>query len=134
MSDSHDLIKRREIRFCQLHPDRNQARSALLLLSDAEGITDIQFGNELCLYVSYDVRHITLQAIETTLVRLGYHLDNRLLCRMKRALYSYSEETQRANLGCYEVSDNTTAVFVKRYTTNYHGCRDKRPEHWRKYL
>jgi len=33
-----------------------------------------------------------------------------------------------------EDTDNTTQVFVKRYTSNYHGCRDKRPEHWRKYL
>lgn len=134
MSDAHDLIKRREIRFCQFHPDRNQAQSALLLLSDAEGIVDIQFGNELCLFVSYDVRMLTLQAIEDILVRLGYHLDNRLLSRMKRALYSYSEETQRANLGFAEVSDSTTAVFVKRYSVNYHGCRDKRPQHWRRYL
>ena len=129
MSTSQELIKRREIRFCHLHPEPNQARSALLLLSDAEGILDIQFIDELCLHVTYDIRLLTLQALEDVLVRLGYHLDNRLLTRMKRALYAYSEETQRANLGNSEETDNTTMVFVKRYTTNYHGCRDKRPEH-----
>jgi hypothetical protein len=134
MKESHELIKNREIRFCHLHPDNNQARSALLLLSDAEGIIDIKHVNELCLYVSYDVRMLTLQAIEEVLVRIGYHLDNRLLTRMKRSLYSYSEDTQRANLGCSESTDNTTMIFVKRYSKNYHGCRDKRPEHWRKYL
>ena len=134
MTSSQDLIKRREIRFCHLHPNPDQARSALLLLSDAEGILDIQFVDNLCLHVAYDVRALTLQAIESVLVRLGYHLDNRLLTRMKRALYIYSEDTQRDNLGCGEITDNTTMVFVKRYTTNYHGCRDKRPEHWRKYL
>ncbi|MCW9013541.1 MAG: hypothetical protein OQL06_07135 [Gammaproteobacteria bacterium] len=135
MTASNELIKHREIRFCHLHPDPDQARSALLLLSDAEGIVDIKFGNELCLFISYDVRHLTMQAIENVLIRLGYHLDNRLLTRMKRALYTYSEETQRANIGCLDdKTDNTTMVFVKRYSNNYHGCRDKRPEHWRKYL
>jgi len=133
MSNPDELIKRREIRFCHLHPEPNQAHSALLLLSDAQGIVDIHFVDELCLHVAYDIRQMTLQSLEDVLIRLGFHLDNRLLMRMKRALYAYSEETQRANLGCEE-TDNTTMVFVKRYTTNYHGCRDKRPQHWRKYL
>ena len=134
MSEAEELIKRRELRFCHLHPDPNQARSALLLLSDAAGVVDITFADELCLYISYDVRYMTLDAIESVLTRLGYHLDNRLLTRMKRALYIYSEETQRANLGVSDNTDNTTQVFVKRYSSNYHGCRDKRPDHWRKYL
>ena len=106
----------------------------MLLLSDAFGVVEIALANEICLYVTYDVRHLTLDAIEKVLIRLGYHLDSRLLYRMKRALYSYSEETQRANLGVSDTTDNTTQVFVKRYTSNYHGCRDKRPDHWRKYL
>ena len=134
MSDLDDIIKRREINFCHLHPDPEQARSALLLLSDAEGVIDITFINELSLSIRYDVRLLTLQAVENVLTRLGYHLDNRLLNRMKLAIYSYSEETQRANLGTSVETDTTTKVFVKRYSTNYHGCRDKRPEHWRKYL
>jgi len=134
MSEAEELIKRRELRFCHLHPDTNQARSALMILSDATGVLDITLADELCLYISYDVRHLTLNAIEKVLVRMGYHMDNRLIYRMKRALYSYSEETQRANLGVSESTDNTTQVFIKSYTSNCHGCRDKRPEHWRKYL
>jgi len=134
MSDSDELVKRRELRFCHLHPDPDQARSALLLLSDAQGVIDIKLVDELCLYITYDVRHLTLDSIDNILVRLGYHLDNRLIHRMKRALYKYSEETQRANLGVSSSTDTTTQVFVKRYSSNYHGCRDKRPEHWRKYL
>jgi len=125
MSEAEELIKRRELRFCHLHPDPNQARSA---------VVDITLTDELGLYITYDVRYLTLDAIEKVLVRLGYHLDSRLLYRMKRALFHYSEETQRANLGMSEDTDNTTQVFVKRYTSNHHGCRDKRPDHWRKYL
>ncbi len=134
MNEADELIKRRELRFCHLHPDPDQARSALLLLSDADGVLDITLMDELCLYITYDVRQLTLDAIEKVLVRLGYHLDSRLLYRMKRALYSFSEETQRANLGGTDNTNNTTQVFIKRYTCNHHGCRDKRPEHWRKYL
>ena len=134
MSEAEDFIKRRELRFSHLHPDPNQARSALMLLSDAIGVVDISLADELGLYITYDVRHLTLDAIEQVLIRLGYHLDNRLIYRMKRALYSYSEETQRANLGMTDNTDNTTQVFINRYSSNYHGCRDKRPDHWRKYL
>jgi len=134
MNEEEDLIKRRELRFCHLHPNPNQARSTLLLLADATGVLDVTLADELGLYITYDVRHLTLDAIEKVLIRLGYHLDNRLLYRMKRALYNYSEETQRANLGVSETTDTTTQVFINRYASNYHGCRDKRPEHWRKYL
>ncbi len=134
MSEEEELIKRRELRFCHLHPDPNQARSALLLLADADGVLDITLQDETGLYITYDIRYLTLDAIEKVLIRLGYHLDSRLLYRMKRALYSYSEDAQRATLGVTENTDNTTQVFVKRYTSNHHGCRDKRPEHWRKYL
>ncbi|VAW60988.1 hypothetical protein MNBD_GAMMA11-999 [hydrothermal vent metagenome] len=134
MSDTDELIKRRELRFCHLHPDPDQGRSALMLLSDAEGVIDITLADELCLYITYDVRYLTLDTIEKVLIRLGYHLDGRLLHRMKRALYHYAEETQRANLGVSDTTDSTTQVFVKRYSCNHHGCRDKRPEHWRKYL
>jgi len=132
--NQNDLIKRREIRFCHLHPDPEQASSALLLLSDADGIIDIQYVDGLCLYVSYDLRILTLQAIEDVLVKLGYHLDGRLLYRMKRALYAYSEETQRANMDSAVETDTTTSVFVQRYSSNYHGCRDTRSMYWRKYL
>ncbi|MFW2373011.1 MAG: hypothetical protein ACN4GM_07805 [Gammaproteobacteria bacterium] len=132
--NQNDLIKRREIRFCRLHPDPEQARSALLLLSDADGIIDTQYVDELSLLVSYDLRSLTLQAIEEVLATLGYHLDGSLITRMKRALYAYSEETQRANMESAVETDNTTTVFIKRYTNNYHGCRDTRPVHWRKYL
>lgn len=135
MDTRNDIIKTREIRFCHLHPDHNQARNALLLLSYADGVVDIQYVDELCIYVSYDVRQVTLQALEGTLVRLGYHLDNSLIYKMKRALYAYSENTQRDNLSQTEPArHHTTKVFVKRYANHQHNCRDKRPEHWRKYL
>jgi len=134
MDNQSELIKHREIRFCSLHPEKNQARSALLLLSDVIGVIDITFVDELCLYLTYNVRQITLSSIESALIQQGYHLDGQLLHRMKRALYCYSEETQLANLGLQVDTAKSTKVSINRYTNHPHGCQDKRPDHWRKYL
>lgn len=128
------LVKHREIRFCRLHPDSTQAHSASLLLSDIEGIHLVQPLGPHLLHVSYDISRITLVIIEGALNELGYHLDNSLMLKLKRALYYYTEETQRANLGLEEVCCPDKQMFINRYLRRRHGCRDERPEHWRNYL
>lgn len=130
-----DNIKHREICFCSLHPDTRQAHSVMLLLSDIDGILGVTIAEPECLHVSYDISRLSLKIIEDALIELGYHLDNSLLARLKRALYYYSEDVQRANLGCGEEHVNHTQdVFINRYQRLRHGCRDDRPEYWRKYL
>jgi len=134
-SDHLDLIKHREIFFSALHPDRKQAHSAMHLLSDVEGIERLQTISTVQLNVSYNLTYLTLQLIEETLIEVGFHLDSHLLYKLKRALYYYTEETQRANLVCpLEHSKSTRGLFVNRYQRLQHGCRDGRPECWRKYL
>ena len=134
-ANADSLLKHREIAFSKLHPDPNQAQTATLLFSDLEGIKHVHFVSPTFMRISYDVLHITLEQIESILTDLGFHLDNRLIYRMKRALYYYTEETQRANNGCVRGDANCTQkVFIKRYQTIKHGCRDQRPTHWRKYL
>jgi hypothetical protein len=133
-SNADSLIKHREISFSKLHPDPNQAQTAILLLSDISGVIHAHFVSPTLMRISYDVLHVTLEQVEAILTEMGFHLDNRLIFRMKRALYYYTEETQRANCGCKGDSNNTQKVFVKRYQTTKHGCRDQRPSHWRKYL
>ena len=133
--NSDNLLKHREIAFSKLHPDPNQAQTAILLLSDLEGVKHAHFVSPTFMRISYDVMHITLEEIEAILTEMGFHLDNRLIYRMKRALYNYTEETQRANHGFTKGDHNTTQkVFIKRYQSVKHGCRDQRPTHWRKYL
>ncbi|MFO7602857.1 MAG: hypothetical protein R6X06_03470 [Gammaproteobacteria bacterium] len=124
-------LKHREILFATPHPDPNQARSAMVMLVDVEGIEQVVALNETQLSISYDVTQVTLHIIEQALLEVGYHLDNSLLAKMKRALYYYTEETLRTNLGC---CDTTRDVFVNRYQQQPHGCRDERPRHWRNYL
>ena len=130
-----ELIKHREIAFAELHPDRTQAHSAAFALSDVPGVLKVQPVNATLLQISYHVLHISLEQIESALTEAGFHLSSRLIWKMKRALYYYTEETQRANNGCVRGNSNCTQrIFISRYARHDHGCRDQRPEHWRKYL
>ena len=129
-----NMIKYREINFCSLLPP-DQAQQAILVLSDIQGIDNLRLVNLYQLSISYDIRHISLQIIEDALQEIGFHLDNSLLFKLKRSLYYYTEDVQRHNLGVGEKgSQNTRQIFINRYQRLRHGCRDDRPDHWRKYL
>ena len=130
-----DLIKHREIVFRDLHPERNQAETAALFLADVDGVIRATPDSPSQVKVSYDLLQVTLEQIETALREIGLHLDNGLLFRIRRALHYYTEETQRANMGCAQGESNCTKkVFAVRYQKLNHDCRDQRPEHWRRYL
>ncbi len=132
-----DTIKHREIGFSQPHPDPRQAESAVLVLSGIDGIVHVcvHDSHPLTVCVSYDLSIISLNLIEDFLTELGFHMDNSLLCKLKRALYYFTEENQRANLALNRDQDhNTRDIFVRNYRCKTHGCRDERPEYWRKYL
>ena len=129
-----ELLKHREIAFCPLHPDSNQAESASLLLFDVNGVHEVRPLNRHLLHITYNIQHITLKTIEEALMDIGFHLDNSLFAKLKRALFYYSEETQLANLGYdHAESKSTTEIFIRRYDQLLHGCRDKRPPFYRHY-
>jgi len=136
MEQEGDILKKqREIVFCTLHPDTNQAGSAAAMLLEMDGITHATARNEATLEVHYHLLVITLADIELLLESKGFHLDNRLVHKIKRALYHYTEETQRANMGCARGETNCTQkVFANNYRKREHGCQDERPDHWRRYL
>lgn len=137
MSEEDSLIKHREIGFRGPHPDPHQARSAMLLLSDVEGVQNVSLLSERAITVSYDIRLLTFVELEEALQEVGFHLDQNLLFKLRKALYQYTESTQRANLGLDpQVCSGNCAqkVFVRHYRNRAHGCRDDRPAHWRKYL
>lgn len=130
-----ELIKHREIRFNRLHPDSHQAQTVMLLLSDIDGILGVRLGEGECVQVSYDLSRLSLKIIDEALIELGFHLDNSLLNKLLRALHYYSEEAQCANLGCHSSHSHPSLdIFIQRYQHLPHGCRDYRPEHWRRYL
>ncbi len=128
-------IKKREIFFNEISCDGNQAESALRMLENIQGVRELEIVNPLQLNVHYDIRYLCLADIEEALTEVGFHLDNNLLLRLKRALYSYTETTERANIGCDRCQDQSTRdIFIDRYQQQPHGCRDHRPSHWRGYL
>jgi hypothetical protein len=134
-STQPDRIKHREVLFRGPHQDPHQARSAALLLSDLDGIHAVRLveSTDQVLHVTYDVHVICLQYIEEILIEVGFHLDNSLLVKLKRAIYYYTEQVERETQGCRD-GDCTRKLFIEHYRRHLHGCRDERPEHWRRYL
>jgi len=129
-----DFIKTREIHFHNVDPANNDAREALLLLLNVPGIENVRALTDHCIQVSYDIRQVTLQTLEAALMEVGFHLDNSLLIKMKRALFYYTEETQLMNLGYqHDQASSTLDIFVNCYNQRKHGCRDQRPEYLRHY-
>lgn len=135
MATRLEHTKIREICFDALHPDKNQAQSAAGLLTGVPGLSQCLVAGPLQLFVHYDVRELSLAAIESILLELGLHLDNSLMSKLKRALYHYTENVERANLNAAPTSkDYARTVFMNNYKESKHGCRDDRPSHWREYL
>ena len=118
--------KIREIQFTQPHEDSNQAQTAMLLLTGIRGLSHCTLLNANKLIIHYDIKEITLEIIETALRETGFHLDNNLLQKLKRALHYY--------LGITRGTKDFTDAITTQYERRAHGCRDDRPEHWREYL
>ncbi len=128
------LSKKREISFFEFHPDPEQCHSAMLLLSQIAEIDHCERSGSRSLIIHYDLRNITLEVIELLLEELGFHLETGLFYNLSRALYYYTEETQRDNLGINNNSAvDTKMIFMNRYQNVLHGCRDTTPENMRHY-
>lgn len=128
------LIKQREIGFCALHPDPRQVRAAQAMLRSIHGVLTVEQLAQHRLQLSYDLRHVCLQILEEALSAAGFHLDNSLLTKLRRALWYYTEDVQLQRLSCAKGEGGCAKrVFVRRYERLRHGCRDQRPEHWRRY-
>jgi len=133
-TQTDESIKHREILFAEPY-DQNEPPSqlAMLLLVDAPGIIHLHPVSDTQLHISYDLRMVTLEIIESGLNEVGFHLENSLLCKLRRALCHFTEETQCLNMGYHPDSKTTRDIYIDRYLRNPHGCRDTRPEHWREY-
>ena len=127
-------LKQREVRFCTFDPAARPARDAAQLLLKAPGVETVQALTRDSLQIHYRLTQISLQIIEESLSELGFHLDNSLLCRMKRSLIYYCEETEMANMGrSHDKANATLDIFINCYQQQPHGCRDRRPRHLRHY-
>jgi hypothetical protein len=110
-----------------------QAARALVLLEGLDGlvVTTGPDGNRLL--VRYHVCEYTLEGLETALSSQGFHLDNSLMSKLKRALAYFCESVQRRNLAADEPDIKSQQAFMKVYENHLHGDRDDTPEEWRSY-
>ncbi|MCI0506723.1 MAG: hypothetical protein L0Z73_11520 [Gammaproteobacteria bacterium] len=133
-SANSDLIKHREILFMSPQREKDPAAAALALLNGIDGILSVTRTHAYGIHISYQLTRITLNEIEDALQEIGFHLDNSILSKLKRALFYYAEDTQLANLGYdHAESKSTLEIFINRYNQLPHGCRDERPTHFRHY-
>ncbi|MGF1546161.1 MAG: hypothetical protein ACFCUG_02400 [Thiotrichales bacterium] len=131
------LLKRRIVGLRAPCDPNYRAHAAAHLLSDTHGIHLIELVGEYQLEVGYNLFVVTLEQIETALSEVGFHLDNSLFYKLKRALYYYTEANERSNLGLERLSCSQNCarrIFASRYEHIKHGCRDNRPDHLRRYL
>ncbi len=134
-----ELRKQREISFCCIHKTKPQVmleiKDAISVLNKVEGIISLSIKSPNKLLINYSIECLNLKLIESALIELGFHLNNSLRIKLRRALYHYSESVEQENLGInLEATDSTQRLFINRYQNMQHGCRDSKPLHWRKYL
>ncbi|WP_324779388.1 hypothetical protein [Thiobacillus sedimenti] len=126
-----DLEKSREIVFHAL--PLGQAERALALLEGLEGLCVGRGADDCRLLVTYHVCEYTLEGLETALANQGFHLDNSLLTKLRRALAYFCEGVQRRNLAANEPDIKSQEAFMKVYERRLHGDCDETPEEWRSY-
>lgn len=137
MEEGKVSIKHREIIFRGPYAAHLKPEAALLLLVDGKGIKQVTLLDENRISISYDLYCISLMQVETALSQSGFHLDNSILSKLKRALYYFAEDTERRNRGLKKLTCSpgcAAKVFVSSYKNHKHGCRDHRPDHLRRYL
>jgi hypothetical protein len=123
----NDIIKERDIRFAMA--DSDQAERAMQLLSGVPGIESMKVTASRNLHIRYDVQALTLQMIESALSEVGFMLDDGMLTRLKRAVYSYCEDALRASLGFEQQNADKPSLTLTRDVSH-----DPRPDDWRKYV
>ena len=90
------LDKSREIRFRPLPP--GQVGKALSALRALQGVQAETGSRPLAVVVRYSILEYSLEVLESALVEAGFHLDQSLYVKLRRAFVYFCEETQRHNL------------------------------------
>jgi hypothetical protein len=128
MAISNDTLKTRNICFSKRH-DHGQAEDAMYMLKDVNSIENLSLHSPMRLVVTYDIRKLSLQMIETALKEVGFTLNNGLLQRIKRAICAYCEDAERERLGVNH-KDETHQGSLQ---LSERLAQDPRPNDWRHY-
>lgn len=126
-----DNEKDRQLSFAPLPV--GQAKDASLLLHDLPHLTVLNTVGETGLLIRYELPFYTLEKIEFALIDQGFHLDNSLLNKLRRALIHYLETMQCQNMTQPEQSARSKRIFAQVYEHHAHGDHDDTPPEWRDY-
>ena len=132
MKQHHDEIKHRDIVFSPLPLE--QASQAARLLNRIPGVECQVFASQHRISVQYHIDQHTLLKLEQRLQEAGFHLDNGILQKIKRALAHYAEEVYYDNRAIPEHNIKSRDVYVKVWENHPHGDHDETPEELRRYL
>jgi hypothetical protein len=128
-----EKLKQRSIRLTGPQQGPVSTESAAALLTDVRGVLRVRMTGPDRLVVSYNVRQITMQIIESLLTEFGYRLHTGFFCRVMRGFCYYIEDIECSNCRP-DQAECTRDAFITRYLRRPHGCRDQRPEYLRRYL
>ncbi len=131
------ITKPRDIAFRGPHAPERGPTEGVAMLREADGIVSVGELDKKRVPITYDLAKVTFSEIELALQEVGFHLDNGVIHKLRRALYQYADETQRAYLGLTEgicTQSCAQKVFVEHYRRQDRGCRDERPAYLRRYL
>lgn len=132
MASNNDIIKEREIRFTYSLTEADQAEKAVRLLAGISGIELVMPVRINILRVRYDIREITMQALESALTDVGFTLQTSLTMHLKREVIAYCEGALRSSLGI-DADCQPTSLTLTKAPPHHHNL-DPRPDHWRNYI
>lgn len=126
-----DNFKTRQLTFSSI--PHGQAHHAAVLLEGLPHLVVLSEVDDRTLLVRYELPNYTLQRVEKALAAEGFHLDNNLLVKIKRALAYYCEAIQCENLAPPPRDRLSKQIFAQVYEHHPHGDHDDTPEEWRGY-
>jgi len=110
-----------------------QAKEALILLHDLPHLVVLGTVGDNGLLIRYELPFYTLEKIEIALIDQGFHLDNALFTKLRRALIHYCENVQCQNMAQPEQRERARRIFAQVYDHQAHGDHDDTPPEWREY-
>ncbi|AZN36897.1 hypothetical protein [Iodobacter ciconiae] len=119
----------------QLYPQPpGQAELAADYLNSLDGVKAQALNQSPCISVYYQLPECRLQWLESNLKHAGFHLDESVLSKIKRALAHYCEDIACSNLEIPEHNVKNRDVYVHVWDKHPHGDHDETPEELRRYL
>ena len=127
-----DSEKIRQLSFAQL--PAGQAKAALLLLHDLPHLQVLSTIGNSGLLIRYALPYYTLEKIEFALVDQGFHLDQSLFNKLRRALIHYLENLQCQNMTQPEARERSQRIFAQVYEHHAHGDHDDTPLRYSRHI